>query len=67
MSYFDDAKIPVCRFLETSYIMKFFQNCLLSFSSVSQVKHVAGSPLVDFSAESLATSNKLSAWSTVQQ
>lgn len=50
MSYFADAEIPVCRVLETSYMVKFFRTAS-EFLSVSQVKHVAGSPLVDFSAE----------------
>lgn len=42
--------MPVCRFLETSYTMKFFRTASEFFLCFSG-KIPRGSPLVDFSAE----------------
>lgn len=66
LSYFDDAQVAVCRFSEMSHTMKIFRTAS-EFFSVSQVKCAAGSPLRDFSAESLAPTNTFPTWSTAQQ
>lgn len=63
LSYFDDAEMPVCRFLETSYTMKFFRTASEFFLCFSG-KIPRGSPLVDFSAESSAAAKTFPPWST---
>lgn len=56
MSYFDDAKIPVCRFLETSYVVKFFRTASeLSLCFSGKIR--SGISTGGFSAESLAASS----------
>jgi len=57
-------KIPLCRFLDTGYIMKLFRAASEFFLCFSG-KTCSGISVVDFSSKGLAAKNKFSTWSTI--